>query len=185
MPFLLSILSWFFRKLKNHFFPLLVFSIALSYLLWQRIPQYIEDQKLKGKDTSKLQLRDINGKTHSLAELKDRLLLLDFFGTWCRPCLLQLPSLEKLSRSIPSQQLSIFSISSERREVLKNFQEKRGIAYPIIRDGDDSLHRFFHVDSYPSLILIDRNGKIESIRRGFSPLFPYLLRFRLFARGFF
>lgn len=79
------------RKLKNHFFPLLVFFMALSYLLWQRIPQYIEDQKLKGKDIGKIQLIDIDGKTHSLAEFKDRLLLLDFFGTWCRPCIFQLP----------------------------------------------------------------------------------------------
>jgi cytochrome c biogenesis protein CcmG, thiol:disulfide interchange protein DsbE len=99
--------------------------------------------------------------TVHLASYRGKVVLLNFWATWCGPCIVELPSLLQLHRDMPS--LAIVAVSiDEDPDAYRRFLAERHIDLITVRDPSQSAPRLFHTDMWPETYLIDRNGVIRS-----------------------
>lgn len=99
----------------------------------------------------------------SLAGLNDRLLILDFFGTWCAPCIRALPKLTSLQQRYPDQ-IRIVLVSDEPEEKLQAFIKQRAdFSLPVVVDESKQFTQAFQPPAYPYTIVMNRAGKIIAI----------------------
>ncbi len=122
-------------------------------------PWAIED--LLGKEAPDFTLKDLNGRDVSLRDLRGRVLLLNFWATWCPPCVEEIPALNRLRRGFQGRDFEIVGISTDRSvSTIKEFMETNPIEYLVLHDGDIKVSRIYNVFSIPTTFLIDRNGRI-------------------------
>lgn len=104
-----------------------------------------------------------SSSTSSLAKLSADITILDFFGTWCVPCIKALPHLESLEKEFGSK-LSIVLISNEKKEKLTTFLQKNtSLSFPVWVDEDNSITAAFAPPSYPYTAVLDKNNNILAL----------------------
>jgi cytochrome c biogenesis protein CcmG, thiol:disulfide interchange protein DsbE len=95
-------------------------------------------------------------------DLRGKVVLLDFWGVWCRPCVNAIPELRKLYREHQDDGLVVIGVHTEESAKRgKRFVEKEGIEYPIVYDDNDRIAKAFLVNHYPSYYLVDREGRLR------------------------
>lgn len=103
-----------------------------------------------------------SGATFSLEDYKGKVVLIDFWGTWCGPCRRQMPKLNALYEKYQSAGLEIVSIhTSVGAENLPEYLAKKSLPWIHLVDREDSTVKTFLVPHYPSLYLLDRSGKVR------------------------
>ena len=91
--------------------------------------------------------------------LRGKVVILDFWGTWCGPCRMQIGELKQLFTKYHEQGLEIIGVHTESgAKELEEFVKKRGVPWLNIVDSDDEIGKVFQVPHYPSLYLVDRAG---------------------------
>jgi peroxiredoxin len=116
-------------------------------------------EKQKAADFS---LKDLQGKTITLSSLKGRkVVLLNFWATWCPSCISEMPSLNRVYKEMKSRGLEVIAISTDRSaSSVRDFRDTHGLAFPIVMDEDREVTRQYHVFSLPTSFLIDKEGFI-------------------------
>ncbi len=116
-------------------------------------------------------LPDLQGRLVRFQDFDTDLILLDFWGTWCQPCLRSVPHLIDIQKRLGGKQLQVIGIACEREETpvservagVTKAVKKLGINYPILvtsTDGSCPVQKALHVQAYPTLILVDRQGRV-------------------------
>ena len=108
----------------------------------------------------------LDGQTLKLSELKGKRVVLDFWATWCPPCVQEIPHFIKLRSEAAADQVAIVGISSEDTATLKSFVKKKGINYPIA-SADDLPAPYKDVSGIPTTFFIDRKGIIQNVFVGY------------------
>jgi thiol-disulfide isomerase/thioredoxin len=108
---------------------------------------------------------DLEGRTWSPEALRGRIVLVDFWATWCAPCLDDLPRLKRLHARYAPRGLTIVGVSLDRSSVrdFRSWLQRQAIAWPQIREAggyDSPLARHFGVDAIPASYLYDRDGRL-------------------------
>jgi peroxiredoxin len=120
--------------------------------------------KLQGDDKARQQadftLTDLNGKSWTLKDLKGKVVLLNFWATWCPPCRKEMPDLEALYKRFGSQGLVILGIDDEEGAKVQPFIAKQGITYPVLLDPGRKVNTLFQIEGIPKTFVYDRDGKI-------------------------
>jgi thiol-disulfide isomerase/thioredoxin len=102
-------------------------------------------------------------------QLRGKVVLLDFWGMWCGPCVKKLPQVQELSRKYADKGLVVIGIHSEQDgEKCPAFVEKEGITFPVAIDSGETAEKFA-VTSWPSVFLIDKDGKVVKGYEGELP----------------
>lgn len=117
-------------------------------------------------------LRDLEGGEISLAGLRGRVVLLDFWATWCAPCLKSMPELEALHRRYGAKGLTVLGVSTDEGgpEKVRRFAKARKVTYPIALDDEWApAWADYRVRAVPSAFLIDREGRIVAQWTGAAP----------------
>lgn len=114
---------------------------------------------------AELNARDLAGKRWTAAELKGRVILLEFWATWCAPCLNQIPVLRDLRAQHGPERFEVLGVSlnSSQRRDLVAWINRQGMAWPQIHDGrafNSSVARSFGVQALPASVLIDQRGRV-------------------------
>lgn len=124
----------------------------------------------------KFVLRDIDGKTVSSNQFRGKVVLLDFWATWCPPCRMSIPELISLKKKYGPKGLVILGISvDDPRQVnnkrLKAFKKRNKINYMILRATDKILQDYFSNQRmvFPTWFVLNREGKVADIIVGFRP----------------
>ncbi|GAC1532072.1 MAG: hypothetical protein NVS3B15_12000 [Sediminibacterium sp.] len=107
----------------------------------------------------------LNDKTQAVRfyQLRGELTVLDFFGTWCAPCIKAIPHLQELQRHFPGK-LNIVLVSTETPQILAGFISKRpGFPFPMIVDADQAITALFQPPSYPYTIVMNKEGMIIAV----------------------
>ena len=115
-------------------------------------------------------LISLKDKTVNLSDLKGKLVLIDFFYKSCYPCMLALPALQDLHERYHSKGLVVIGIDpydTKEKDDIDNFLAKRGVTYTVLLGGKD-VAKEYHVSGYPTMYLIDKNGKIIISQVGYG-----------------
>ena len=114
-----------------------------------------------------LSLQDLGHRVHSLAEYRGRVVLVNFWASWCAPCILEIPSMQRLANTMAGKPFSILAVNvREPRVKVWNFAAKLGIEFPLLLDHDGQATTDWQVDVYPSSFLIDPQGRIQYVAYG-------------------
>ena len=106
---------------------------------------------------------DLAGNPVRLADFQGRVVVLNFWATWCAPCIREMPSLDRLQAALGDRGLSVVAVSIDRAgiKVIRPFAERLGLAHlGLYHDPQGALFRAFGVAGLPATFLIDRNGGI-------------------------
>jgi peroxiredoxin len=106
------------------------------------------------------------GKTADLKDYRGKVVLVDFWATWCGPCVGELPNIRKLYGTYHDKGFEVLAVSVDQDEAaLAKFLDKEKLPWVCLRDpdGDDSLATRFGIMSIPQAILVGRDGRVLSI----------------------
>jgi peroxiredoxin len=105
-------------------------------------------------------LSDIQGNSWTLSSLKGKVVLVNFWATWCPPCRKEMPDLNAFYARFKDQGLVILAISDEDMATVKPFIDKAGYTYPILLDPGRKVNTLYQVDGIPKSFVYDREGKL-------------------------
>lgn len=106
-------------------------------------------------------LTDINGKPLNLADFKGKVILLDFWATWCAPCKVEIPHFIEMQKKYGPQGLQIVGLSmDDDAKPVREFVQKIGINYPVAVANEDIAEQYGGVLGLPVAFIIDQNGTI-------------------------
>ena len=141
----------------------------------------IPENPLEGKIAPPFTLKDTAGRKVSLADYKGKAVIVDFWATWCAPCKVEIPWLEKFHDQYASQGLEILGVSEDDldlKDKAKLLKEKQDIAdkavemkinYPVLIDDAEVSTPYGGIDGLPTTFFIDRNGKVVASTVGLVP----------------
>ena len=115
-------------------------------------------------------LKDANGHTVKLSDYRGKVVLLDFWATWCGPCKVEIPWFKEFERENKDKGFAVIGVAmdDEGWDAVKPFAQEIGINYRVVIGNDEVAQLFGGVDSLPTTFLIDREGRIASVHIGLS-----------------
>jgi peroxiredoxin len=118
-----------------------------------------EDRRRAGADFT---LGDLEGRTWNLKSLRGKVVLINFWATWCPPCVKELPGLQAVYERFKDQGLVILGISNEAAPALRSFVAERKIGYPVLSDPGKKVGDLFLIPGIgiPESFLYDREGRL-------------------------
>ena len=124
----------------------------------------------KGKPAPEFALKDANGQTVHLADYKGKVVLLDFWATWCGPCKIEIPWFMEFEQQFKDRGFAVVGVSMDEDgwNAVKPYLIKMKVNYRVLLGNDQVGTSYGGVDSLPTTFLIDRQGKIASVHIGVS-----------------
>ena len=127
----------------------------------------IELKPWEGGATPPLALEDMSGKTHSLAEYKGKVVLVNFWATWCEPCRAEMPSIDRLRNSLKGKPFEVLAVNmAEPLSRIEKFSASLPLGFPLLRDRDGSVSKTWKAKLLPASYLIGRDGRIHYVAYG-------------------
>lgn len=109
-----------------------------------------------------LTLRDLSGKTHRLADYRGQVVLVNFWATWCPPCVHEMPSMQRLQENMRGRKFVILAVNmGESEEDVRAFMKKIGVNFPVLMDKDGEALRAWKVFAFPTSFVIGPSGDIR------------------------
>lgn len=138
-----------------------------SSLEGKSLAKYIASKKATevGANAPDFKAKDINGKDINLSDFKGKYLLLEFWGTWCGPCIMSIPHLVEMYDKIKGDNFELLSIASREngeKNLLKMIKEKK-MVWRHINDANGEINSTYGINSWPSCFLIDPQGVIIEV----------------------
>lgn len=115
-----------------------------------------------GGPTPQLILRDLSGQPVKLADFKGKVVVVNFWATWCAPCIEEMPSLERLREKLSLAGLEVLAVNyQEAQPRIEAFLKKRPLKLTILRDHDGSARNAWGVRVFPTSFVIDTDQRIR------------------------
>lgn len=110
-------------------------------------------------------LLDQNGKEHKLSEYKGKVVFLNFWATWCPPCIEEMPHIEELYKEYNLNKdevviLGVTGIRDQTEQEIKDFLDENNYTFPTVIDKTGEIFTNYNISSYPTTFMIDKDGKI-------------------------
>ena len=130
---------------------------ASPLVIAERIPQINEE-------APNFLLKDSEGFNVTLDQFREKVVLLKFWATWCGPCKVEMPAMERLYRSFPRREFEILAVSTDAQgaAVTRPFQREAGFTFPVLHDADFRIGLRYGARTLPMTFLIDRKGIIRN-----------------------
>ena len=142
---------------------LLLPAFALSAL----VAEAAEFRKMDSVTPPRLVLKDGKGVSHNLAVYKGKVVLVNFWATWCPPCREEMPSMQRLKEKMAGRPFVMLGVDSvESPADLAGFLEQIKVDFTIVFDPDGAATRRWKVFGLPSSFLVDKQGKVRYVLTG-------------------
>lgn len=107
---------------------------------------------------------DLDGKTRSLEEFRGKVVLLNFWATWCEPCMTEMPGLERLYSRLKDKGLVVVAIGiDDKPPGMREAQRQMALDFPILVDENGSVKARYRLTGVPESFVLDRQGRINMI----------------------
>jgi cytochrome c biogenesis protein CcmG/thiol:disulfide interchange protein DsbE len=106
------------------------------------------------------------GARMKLSDLRDKVVILDFWATWCGPCAAQAPILDRVARRYKDDVVVLGINVGEAPAMARKYAEFKGLSYPILTDDEGKAQRAYGATTLPTIVLIDRKGNISTFVQG-------------------
>jgi len=119
--------------------------------------------KLSPKPAPALKLNDMHGVAHDLSRLKGRVVLINFWATWCPPCRREMPSMERLTQQLKSEAFTVLAVNvGESVNDIELFasQLDTNLGFPILLDSRSQTLQGWKIAGLPTTFLIDKKGRV-------------------------
>ncbi len=121
-----------------------------------------------GERAVEFTLTDLNGKAVKLSSLRGKVVLIDFWATWCKPCKEELPLLEKLHQKLKGKGLVILAINiNKKKEDATRFASANKLTMTVPFDGSSDIVSKYKPPKMPSSYLVDKKGIVRKLNAGF------------------
>jgi peroxiredoxin len=115
-----------------------------------------------GKETPPLSRPDLTGKVVDLKELRGKVVVVNFWATWCEPCMAEMPSLERLRARFEGRALEVLTVNyGESTPRIRDFLQKQNISLPVLLDPDKEAAAAWRAGGLPITFLIDTRGRVR------------------------
>ena len=115
------------------------------------------EERIKNADFT---LKDLQGKAWTLGGLRGKVVLVNFWATWCPPCRREMPDMQALHERLGPRGLVVLAISDEDAAKVQEFIAEKKYTYPILLDPDKKVHELFSAEGIPKSFVFDREGKL-------------------------
>jgi thiol-disulfide isomerase/thioredoxin len=154
-----------FLKTAAHVFS----GLLIACLLWLAAPVQAGELEAYPEigPTPPLALKDLGGKPHTLEDYRGQVVLLNFWATWCPPCLIEMPAMQRLEAAFPDTAFTVLAVNvKESREKAWRFQKMLGVNFSVLLDTTGKAAEDWDVAVYPTSYLIDTTGRIRHVAYG-------------------
>lgn len=120
-----------------------------------------------GSSVPDVKLQELNGEVQSLANLRGKAVIMNFWGSWCEPCIREMPALSKAYDEWKDKDVVVLGINfGEDALVVDNFTKRMGVTFPVWLDQKKTVAKSFGVRPLPTTFFINPEGKVHYIKLG-------------------
>jgi thiol-disulfide isomerase/thioredoxin len=128
-------------------------------------PLFAKASQVQADDDAEIEkadftLKDLHGKKVTLSELRGKIVMVNFWATWCGPCRLEMPDLDVIYTHYKSQGLVVLSITDDDPIKVNSVIGRMGYHPPVLLDTDDKVNKLFHITGIPKTFVFNREGKL-------------------------
>jgi thiol-disulfide isomerase/thioredoxin len=114
-----------------------------------------------------LSLPDLNGRLHDLNELRGKVVLVNFWASWCTPCIQEMPSIQRLADKMRNRPFAVIGVNvAEAERRVRTMVQRLGIGFPVLLDKDSAVFNRWKVTVLPTTYLLDADGVVRYVGRG-------------------
>jgi thiol-disulfide isomerase/thioredoxin len=108
-----------------------------------------------------LQVKTLDGQFVNMEDSRGKVIFLNFWATWCMPCVAELPSIDKLYNQFKNDNIVFLLISNEKTEKVQSYKTRKGYDVPfVIQDSTSKIPRMYYSRSIPTTFIINKEGKV-------------------------
>jgi peroxiredoxin len=120
-----------------------------------------------GKQAPDFELDTLDGQTVVLSQLQGKPVLLNFWATWCSPCVYEMPFLQQVHQDWPEDELVLLGVNiGESPSQAAEFMQSNGLSFTVLLDSQTAVAQKYNIEYIPTTFLIDREGIIQEIKVG-------------------
>jgi thiol-disulfide isomerase/thioredoxin len=120
-----------------------------------------------GGATPPLALQDLTGRSHDLAQYRGKVVLVNFWATWCEPCRAEMPSMDRLRRSLEGQPFEVLAVNlAEPVSRIEKFVASMPLGFPLLLDRDSTVAKAWKARLLPASYLVGADGRIRYVALG-------------------
>lgn len=140
-----------------------------------------ESASVVGKPAPDFNLPDLSSNIHKLSELRGKTVVLEFWATWCQPCKMSLPLVDKAHQALSGRPVVFYAINLEgddKKDQVSDFWKQQGYSFPVLRGGmmGNGIDKVYQVTGIPTTYVIDREGIIRYRHIGYRPNLDQMLK---------
>lgn len=132
-----------------------------------------------GNQAPDFELLSLSGDRVRLDDQRGKPVLINFWATWCAPCVLEMPNIQKYYEKFPGEFVVLAVNAGESQEAVKRFVADMGLTFDILLDRGGKVQELYHIQGYPTSFFLDREGRIRAYHIGMlteEQLAGYLLQ---------
>ncbi len=120
-----------------------------------------------GTPADEFRLTDLDGKTHSLSQYRGKVVLVNFWATWCKPCTTEMPAMQASFDKLRDKGFVVLAINELEDEVkVREHIKQYGHTFPVLMDRDNKVANQFGVFGLPVSVFIDQQGRVQEYIKG-------------------
>ena len=130
----------------------------------------VPDPVTRGSAAPHFELPALGGGQVSLADQRGKVVLLNFWATWCKPCEAEMPAMQNLYSALAQEGFTLLAVSVDEEEApVADFQRRLGLDFPLLLDPDQRVSRLYQTYRFPESLLIDQRGRVVERYVGEKP----------------
>lgn len=146
------------------------FNHTVALILWLMVTPAMATSV--GTDAGNFTLKSAGGSNIRLSEYRGQVVLLNFWASWCGPCRQEFPHLDDLHQKYAGLGFTVFGVNVEQdRASADKVLRDIPVTFPVLFDENNQVSELYNVDAMPMTVLVDRNGVVRFLHRGYRPGF--------------